>query len=326
MSVARTLRHTMFGLVGIVAAGGLAPSAHAWEPTGDVEFVIPYGLGGGADLLPRTVMKIISEEKLVPVNISAVNKPGGGASVGVAYVAATRDGNPNTIVLVNPQTQVTPLREPNALGWRALTPVANLMLDDYLLFVGKNSPYKDVKALVADAKTKPERTVSIGSAGTADDMAIAVFEAGTGIKLNVVRFNSGGEILTALLGGHVDLGAGNPLEFMAHLQSGDVRALGVFRPTRFADLPDVPTLEEQGFTVAPFQMWRGIAMPKNVPADAVTYWEGVMSKVAASPQFKEYIASNVATNHVLVGADFEKFLEDQENLYKEMLKRLGVIK
>jgi putative tricarboxylic transport membrane protein len=113
---------------------------------------------------------------------------------------------------------------------------------------------------------------------------------------------------------------------MGHLQSGEVKALGVFRPTRFADLPDIPTLKEQGFEVTPFQMWRGIAMPQGVPDEAVKYWEGVMAKVAASTQFKDYIKSNVATTHVLLGADFNAFLESQEALYKDMLTRLGVIK
>jgi putative tricarboxylic transport membrane protein len=157
-------------------------------------------------------------------------------------------------------------------------------------------------------------------------MAIAVFEAGTGIKLNSVRFNSGGEILTALLGGHVDLGAGNPSEFMGQLQSGDVRALGVFRDSRFNTLSEVPTLKEQGIETAAFQMWRGIAMPADVPADAAKYWADVMQKVGNSKDFADYISSNVATMHVLAPAEFNSFLETQETLYKDMLMRLGILK
>ena len=210
--------------------GCLRREGSGLEADGDVEFVIPYGLGGGADLLARVIIKIMNEEKMVPVPVNAVNKPGGGASVGVAYVLTTKNANPNTLVLFNPQTQITPLTVKDARGWRDLTPVTNLMLDDYLLFVGKDSPYKNAGDLVKDAKAKPPKTISVGSAGTADDMAIAVFESAAGIKLNVVRFNSGGEALTALLGGHVNMAAGNPLEFMGYLNSGQVRPLGVFRP------------------------------------------------------------------------------------------------
>ena len=323
MKTGRILQCIAFALVAALPLSGAR--AADWKPTSDVEFVIPYGLGGGADLLARVIIKIMTDEKLVPVNVTAVNKPGGGASVGVAYVLTTKNANPNTLVLFNPQTQITPLTVKDARGWRDLTPVTNLMLDDYLIFVGKDSPYKTAADLVKDAKAKPPKTISIGSAGTADDMAIAVFEAASGIKLNVVRFNSGGEALTALIGGHVNLAAGNPLEFMGYLTGGQVRALGVFRPTRFADLPNVPTMKEQGIDVVPFQMWRGVALPKGVSADALAYWQGVMQKVAASKAFTDYIKQNVATLHVVERRRLHRFLESQETLYKDMLKRLGKI-
>lgn len=321
MKASLVLKSIAIALFAAVSFSGV--KAADWKPTSDVEFVIPYGLGGGADLLARVVIKVMTEEKLVPVNVTAVNKPGGGASVGVAYVLTTKNANPHTLVLFNPQTQITPLTVKDARGWRDLAPVTNLMLDDYLIFVGKGSPYQSAAELVKDAKAKPPKTVSIGSAGTADDMAIAVFEAAAGIKLNVVRFNSGGEVLTALAGGHVNLAAGNPLEFMGHLGGGQVRALGVFRPTRFPDLSNVPTMKEQGIDVVPFQMWRGVAMPKGAPADAQAYWQGVMQKVAASKTFTDYIKQNVATLQVVSGADYVKFLEAQEALYRDMLKRLG---
>jgi putative tricarboxylic transport membrane protein len=237
-------------------------------------------------------------------------------------VASTKNDDPHTLVLFNPQTQITPLRVEGALGWHSLKPVANLMLDDYLIFAQQGSPYENAAAMVEDAKSKPAKTISIGSAGTADDMAIAVLESATGIQLNTVRFDSGGEILTALLGGHVNLAAGNPLEFMGHLESGDVKALGLYRPTRFETLPEVPTMKEQGIDVVPFQMWRGIAMPKEAPQEAADYWADVMLQVGKSDAFIDYIKSNVATMNVLTGNEFVDFLEKQETLYKDMLARL----
>jgi putative tricarboxylic transport membrane protein len=299
------------------------PAAAQFKPTRDVEFVIPFGLGGGADLLARTIIKIAADEKIVPTTIVAVNRPGGGSASGVGHVVANKNGDPHTLVLINPQTQITPLRVADAKGWRDLTPVYNFMLDDYLLFVRSASPFPDAAELVKQAKTKPPRTVSIGSAGTADDMAVAVFQSASGVQLNIVRFNSGGEALTALLGGHVDLAAGNPLEFMGQLDSKAVRALGVFRPTRFEAMPNVATMKEQGIDVAPFQMWRGVALPKGAPADAVAYWQDAMKKVADSKAFKDYITANVAALYPLPAAEFGRFLETQEALYKDMLAKLG---
>ena len=69
-------------------------------------------------------------------------------------------------------------------------------------------------------------------------------------------------------------------------------------------------------------MWRGFAVPKDVPAEAMKYWEDVMRKVTASKKFQEYLASNMATPHALLGKDFASFLEKQEALYKDMLSRL----
>lgn len=309
-----------FGLLWSLPAD---PAQAQFKPTRDVEFIVPFGLGGGADLLARTIIKIIADEKLVPTSLVAVNKPGGGSATGVAHVVATKAGDPHTLVLLNPQTQITPLRVPEAKGWRDVTPIANFMLDDYLVLVRAASPYKTAGDLIADAKSKPPRTISVGSAGTADDMAIAVLQKATGVQFNVTRFNSGGEVATALLGGHINFAVGNPLEVIGQIQSKAVRGLGVMRTTRFESLSDIPTMKEQGIETAPFQMWRGVGVPKGTPPEAVAYWRDVMAKVAATKAFKDYVNANVATTHVLLGPDFDKFLESQEGLYKDMLAQLN---
>ncbi|VTU39543.1 Tripartite tricarboxylate transporter family receptor [Variovorax sp. PBL-H6] len=293
-----------------------------WKPTQDVEFVIPFGLGGGADLFARTLIKIAQDEKMVPTHIVANNKPGGGTASGVGYVVSSRNKDPHTLVLINPQTQITPLRVPRTFGAKDLQPIMNFMLDDYLLAVKAGSPYASAADMVAAAKSRP-RTISVGSAGTADDMAIALLEQATGTRFNLVRFNGGGEALTALLGGHVDSVAGNPIELMSQLQAKTIKGVGVFRPTRFEALADVPTLEEQGIKVTPFQMWRGVAIPKGAPREAAMYWEDVFARVARTPAFKSYIATNVATEKVLGTQDFLAFLSEQETIYKAALARIG---
>ena len=125
-------------------------------------------------------------------------------------------------------------------------------------------------------------------------MAITVLSKATGVEYNTVSFNSGGEALTALLGGHVQASMGNPLEFMGQLQAGKVRALGVVRDQRFPGLKDVPTFQEQGIKTPNFQMWRGIAIPKDAPDAARAYWEGVMTRVNNSATMKKYYEDNVA--------------------------------
>jgi putative tricarboxylic transport membrane protein len=295
--------------------------AQAWRPARDVELVIPFAVGGGADLMARIIQKIITDERLVPVPVNPVNRPGGGGAVGIAYVAASRRNEPHTIVIINGTTQITPIMVPTARTLSEVRPVANVMLDDFLLFVRADSPHQTAAAFAAAAKAAPARSVNFSTGGTTDQMAITVFGRAIGAELNMVNFNSGGEALTALLGGHVQASIGNPLEFMAHVQSRTVRALGVFRDNRFADLPDVPTMKEQGINAENFQMWRGVAVPRGVNDAAAEYWTDVMRRVVASEAWKRYLRDNVASEAPMFGAEFASFLERQERLYRELLGR-----
>jgi putative tricarboxylic transport membrane protein len=306
-------------LVSLLLAVPLAAFGQSWKPTKEVEFVIPFAVGGGADLLARVIHKIITEEKMVPVPIALVNKPGGGGAAGIGYMSAARKSDPNTLVLINGSTQITPILNPAARTVSEVQPVMNVMLDDFVFFVKADAPWKTAAEFVKDAKSKPAKTYNFSTGGTTDVMAVTVLAKATGTELNTINFNSGGEALTALLGGHVHASLGNPLEFMGHLQKGTVRAIGVFRDNRFTLLPNVPTMKEQGISAPNFQMWRGVGVPKGVPAEAAKYWEGVMAKVVASPQFKSYLKDNAASEAPIAGASFEKFLAGQERLYRDLL-------
>jgi|SRR3990170_3774808 len=303
----------------LLAAIPCAVHAQGWKPTKDVEFVVPFGLGGGADLMARVIHKVIADEKLVPVSIAIVNKPGGGGAAGIGYVAASRKADPHTLILVNGSTQITPILNPQAKTLTEVTPVMNMMLDDFLLFVRAEAPWKNMGEFVKDAKSKPAKSVAFATGGTTDVMAVTVLSKATGVQYNTVSFNSGGEALTALLGGHVQASMGNPLEFMGQMQGGKIRALGVVRDQRFPALKEVPTMMEQGIKTPNFQMWRGIAIPKGAPDAARVYWEGVMTKVNNSAAMKKYYADNVAQAASIPGKQFQAFLANQEKLYRDLL-------
>jgi putative tricarboxylic transport membrane protein len=303
----------------VLAAIPGAALAQGWKPTKDVEFVVPFGLGGGADLMARVIHKVIADEKMVPVPIAIVNKPGGGGAAGIGYVAASRKADPHTLILINGSTQITPILNPQAKTLTEVKPVMNMMLDDFLLFVRADAPWKSAADFAKDAKSKPAKSVAFATGGTTDVMAVTVLSKATGVQYNTVSFNSGGEALTALLGGHVQAAMGNPLEFMGQMQGGKIRALGVVRDKRFPALNDVPTFQEQGIKTPNFQMWRGIAIPKDAPDAARAYWEGVMTKVNNSAAMKKYYADNVAQAASIPGKQFDEFLARQEKLYRELL-------
>ena len=305
----------------VLLAVPLAASAQGWKPTKDVEFVIPFAVGGGADLMARVIHKIIVDEKLVPVSIALVNKPGGGGAAGIGYVAASRKADPHTLILINGSTQITPILNPNAKTLTEVRPVMNVMLDDFVFFVRADAPWQSLSEFVKDARSKPAKSMAFSAGGTTDTMAVTVLSKATGVQYNIVSFNSGGEALTALLGGHVQASMGNPLEFMGQLQGGKVRALGVVRDNRFPALPEIRTFKEQGVNAPNFQMWRGVAIPKDAPNEAAAYWEGVMKKVVASPALANYFRENVAQAAPISGKAYADFLANQEKLYRELLAK-----
>ena len=294
-------------------------SAQGWKPTKDVEFVIPFGLGGGADLMARVIHKIIVEEKLVPVPIALVNKPGGGGAAGIGYVAASRKADPHTLILINGSTQITPILNPQAKTLTEVKPVMNMMLDDFLLFVRADAPWKTAADFVKDAKSQAgeERRLLHRRHHRRDggDRALQVDR----------RAVQHGELQQRRRGAHraarrpragLD---GQPARVHGPAAGRQVRALGVVRDKRFPGLKDVPTFQEQGIKTPNFQMWRGIAIPKDAPDAARAYWEGVMAKVNASPQMQKYYEDNVAQAATIPGKKFDAFLANQEKLYRDLL-------
>ena len=157
---------------------------------------------------------------------------------------------------------------------------------------------------------------------TAPRRKVANIEKKAGISLNYISFDSGGQVMTNLLGGKVDSAMANPSEAYEQMRAGKVRALGVTSPQRLADLKDVPTLKEQGvdYVVAQF---RGVAGPKAIPADVVTYLEEAFRRVAKSEQWKtDYLEKYQQADGFMGSADFTKFMDEffkeNEQSFKEL--------
>src|ERR671922_491706 len=169
----------LFAKLVLMLAIPCAALAQGWKPSKDVEFVVPFGLGGGADLMARVIHKVITEEKLVPVPIAVVNKPGGGGAAGIGYVAASRKADPHTLILINGSTQITPILNPQAKTLTEVTPVMNVMLDDLVFFVRADAPWKSASDFVKDAKAKPAKSMAFSTGGTTDVMAVTVLSKAT---------------------------------------------------------------------------------------------------------------------------------------------------
>ncbi|MBI4639401.1 MAG: tripartite tricarboxylate transporter substrate binding protein, partial [Candidatus Tectomicrobia bacterium] len=151
----------------------LGGSVEAWEPSKPVEFIIPAGTGGGADVMARLLAPIIEKEKLSPQPFIPINKPGGAGAEGFVYVKGKK-GDAHTIIITLSNLFTTPLATGVPFNWRDLTPLARLALDEFILWVNAETPYKTAKEYI-DAVKKSPNTFKMGGTGSKqEDQIITV--------------------------------------------------------------------------------------------------------------------------------------------------------
>src|SRR5216117_4447554 len=229
----RQLSHlsAWLGLVVLVAVPA-APVAAAWEPTKPIELVIPAGTGGGADQMARLIAGIAAKHKLSPQPVIAVNKSGGAGAEGFLHVKGKK-GDAYTIIITLSNLFTTPLHTGVPFNWKDLTPIARMALDQFILWVNAETPYKTAKEAIAAVKEK-NGTMKMGGTGSAqeDQILTIMLEQAQGVKFIYVPFKGGGEVCVNLVGKHVDSTVNNPAECVSHWKANRVRPLAVFDTER----------------------------------------------------------------------------------------------
>src|SRR6266568_5304038 len=268
-------------------------TARAWEPTKPIEFVIPAGTGGGADQMARLIGGIADKHKLSPRPIIAVNKSGGAGAEGFLYVKEKK-GDAHTMIITLSNLFTTPLHTGVPFNWKDLTPLARMALDQFILWVNADTPYKTAKEYIAAVKERSagENRMKMGGTGSVqEDQIITIqLEQALGVKFTYVPFKGGGEVCVNLVGKHVDSTVNNPAECANHWKAARVRPLGVFDAARLSD-PDwqrVPTIKEALGVDIQYLMLRGIFGAPGISKDLVEWHTDFLKKVYESAEFKKY--------------------------------------
>jgi len=299
--------------------------AAEFKPSKPINFVVPYAPGGGSDVYARAIDNVIKTERLCPERFLIVNQPGGSATIGTTSVAHSPGNEHMLLTFISGQVTGPLIVGKGAATYRDLSFIANLALDEQLIVVKADSPYKTIQDIVAAAK---KGTLSIGGTATGqeDQMCNRLFEKAADIKLRYIPFNSGGECITALLGGHVNMIWANPSEFIPQYEAKMVRPLAVAKDTRVGLLKDVPTFKESGYDFV-FYFFRGIAAPPKISPEVITYYQNLMKKMSDSSAWKDqYLKKYMLSPYFLNGADFSKFVAKNEAVFAEILKDLGLLK
>jgi len=304
--------------VALAACGVFATAAIAADyPERDVTLIVQSSPGGGSDIIARTIAGIVNDGKLSPTQMLVENKPGGGGAIAYNYVAQ-RKGDAYVMGTIATSFFVAPLMGQSPAKVEDFQPIAVIAGDPFILVAEAKSGI----ATLDDVKAR--KTLRIGNTGPVTDPALLAVSLGNelGVEVRPVPFNGDGEVTTALLGGHIDLQFGNASEVMSQIEAGRVKPIAVTSPERLASLPDVPTFKELGSNIE-LMLYRGVVMPKDVPEEAVAFWQDVMKKVSESDTWKtQYVERNNSVPLYWAAEEFAAKIPEISKLYADYLKTI----
>ena len=218
-----------------LAAGAISAAAPAlaWEPSKPVELVVPAGTGGGADQMSRLIQGIVIKHKLMKQSMIVVNKAGGAGAEGFIDVKEAK-GDPHKIIITLSNLFTTPMATGVPFNWKEMTPVTMMALDQFVLWVNAETPYKTAKDYIAAVKAAGPNKMKMGGTGSKqEDQIITVgLEKATGTKFIYIPFQGGGAVAVQLVGKHIDSTVNNPIEAVSQWRAGALRPLCVFDDTR----------------------------------------------------------------------------------------------
>ncbi len=326
--------------LGLFAAGALvlgsvlapAPALSAWEPTRPVEFIVPAGTGGGADIMARTIQGIVTKHNLMKQPMVVINKAGGAGGEGFLDVKSSQ-GNPHKIVITLSNLFTTPMATGIPFSWKDLTPVAMLALDEFVLWVNAEKPYKTAKEYI-DAAKAANGTFKMGGTGSKqeDQIITEAIQKVSSSKFIYIPQAGGGAVAVQLVGGHVDSTVNNPNEAISHWKGGKLRPLCVFDSKKLGydekvgpggePWSSIPTCKEAGVDVE-YLMLRGIFMSPGATPDQVAYYVDLFKKVRETEEWKKLMADGAFNQTFMTGKEYADWVGKEEKRHEELMKAAG---
>jgi putative tricarboxylic transport membrane protein len=305
------------GLVGCGQTGGGGGGGSGWEPTQDVVMIVPFEAGGGSDILGRA-MATGMEQVREGVNITVENRPSTTGAVGYSYLLE-QQGDPLYLLASETTAVALPITADTPWTWEDFTPIGQIAEDATLLIVPQDSEFGSLQDVIDAAK---QSRLTVGVVGTTglDTIVFGLLEEKAGVEFERVVFESGGELVTALLGGDIVMASLNPSEVIGQLEAGDLKALVAFaeKPYEGGELADVPTAKEEGFDVS-FTQYRGLFGPGGIQPEERKYWADALVAWTDTDNFDKYIQDNYLISLIRTGQEFENYLQEYEKTIREVL-------
>ena len=272
----------------LLSAGAIAQE----YPSKPIRLIVPFGAGGGTDIIARGIAQKLFE--VWGQQVIADNRPGANGTIGVDLVAkAAPDGYTLAMISSSHTVNVSLYRKPPYDLINDLAPITQLTTQPYVLVIHPSLPAKNVSELISLAKAKPA-SINYASSGTGGlgHLAGALFAQQTAIRITHIPYKGGTPGMTDLIAGHVQMLFSTILQANPQIRSGRLRALAVTSARRSAALPVVPTMQEAGVANYDVAGWYGMIAPAKTPTTVIAKLQTEISAVLRLPELRERLAAD----------------------------------
>jgi putative tricarboxylic transport membrane protein len=317
-------------LIAAVAAFGLAGpiAADGHKVLDSIHFLIPGGAGGGWDGTARGTGEALTNAGLVG-SASYENMSGGGGGKAIGYLIENADSNHGTLMVNSTPIVIRSLTGVFPHNFRDLTLVSGTIGDYAAMVVGKDSPINSMDDLIAAYDADPGSTAIGGGSvpGGMDHLVAAMVMEAAGkdaLGVKYIPYDAGGKAMAALLSGEIAALSTGFSEAVDLANAGEVKIIGVTSDARVDAAPDAMTMKEQGIDTT-FVNWRGFFAAPGLPEDKLAMYQDAIAKMYETDEWEDVRARNGWVNIHNPGDDFLTFLESQEKVIGDLMKKLGFL-
>jgi len=313
--------------LGVAAA---AVTAFAWGgamaadiPCGTAKLIVPWGAGGGTDVIFRILIDSANKHGAKP-QIQVVNIGGQGGNKGAKEaVKAAPDGC--TLFAIHQSALSSYLTGRVDFTWDAFEPVALMTRTPTIYGANANVPYNNLKELAAYAKEHPNEVLAGGTLGSTSHFAMLELQDAAGVEFKHISYDGTRERMTALLANNIQIGEINLAAAKKYIQSGELKALAITTEARNPEIPDVATAKEQGYDLV-IGVDRGIVLPKGASKDVVDHYIDILRAVANDPEVQKQMEAKGSSMPFTAGDDYRAYFEKTFEKWKQIAKNVGMYK
>lgn len=309
----------------LVCAVALQQASAQTYPTRPIRLIVPYVPGGANDNVARPLAQKLTESLGAQVVVD--NRGGGGTMIG-ANLAARASADGYTLLLCSIATHVTSPQLYSRVPYdpfKDFEPITLLVTAPILLVAHNKLAIQSVKDLVDTAKANPGKlTYASGGHGSSSHLAAELFKSMAGIDMLHVPFKGGGDAVTAIFAGRIDLQFPSAAAYLSYVKAGRLKALAIARESRWPDLPNVPTFEESGWPQYRSENWFGLCAPANTPKDIIDRINQEALKALASNDLRQRFQRMVTDSVGSSPREYATFIRAEYEKYGKIIRMLGL--